>query len=347
MRRLPVFFLLDCSESMVGDKLDKVQEGIQKVVSSLRSNPYALETVYVSAIAFAGISKTIAPLVELPMFYPPKLPIGGGTNLGAGLDQLMVEIDRNVVKTTSEQKGDWKPIVYLLTDGRPTDESASSVARWNAEYRRRTKLIAIGIGESVDFAVLRSLTDTVLAISDLDHDLKGLFDWVSASVQLDCKAASTGVESSTNGPPTAGPVRLVKDVPPSADESCVTLIGRCQKSKRPYLMRYDRLDQKVATSDFSMDVASFHLSGCHPLSEDYFIWSGKLGAVPKIDANKLVGVPGCPYCGNISAFAVCSCGGLMCVGGPGASQCPWCDQLVEFGGGAAGDVEFEVARGRG
>jgi uncharacterized protein YegL len=40
---------------MVGDKLEKVEEGIKKVISALRSNPYALETVYVSAIAFAGV----------------------------------------------------------------------------------------------------------------------------------------------------------------------------------------------------------------------------------------------------------------------------------------------------
>ena len=132
MRRLPVFFLLDCSESMVGDNLRKMEEGLQAVVQSLRADPHALETVHISVIAFAGFAKTIVPLVELVSFYPPRLPLGGGTSLGAALDALMGEIDRSVVKTSPERKGDWRPIVYLFTDGRPTDDPGPAIARWNA-----------------------------------------------------------------------------------------------------------------------------------------------------------------------------------------------------------------------
>jgi uncharacterized protein YegL len=281
------------------------------------------------------------------MFYPPKLPIGGGTNLAAGLDELMKEIDRNLVRTTAETKGDWKPIVYLFTDGRPTEDVSLSAGRWAKSYAQRAKLVAIGIGESVDFSVLRQLTDNVLAVSDLERDSKGLFDWVSASVQTDCRSASTGLDPSSSTPSAAGPVRLVKDAPPSPDESCVTLVGRCQKAKKPYLMRYDRLDQRVGTADFAIDVANFHLSGCHPLSEDYFSWSGKSRSEFKIDANKLVGVPGCPYCGNISAFAICSCGSVLCVGGPGIATCPWCEQSIQFGEGGGEASDFEITRGRG
>ena len=47
MRRLPVFFVIDCSESMVGKPLEAVQEGIDLIIKSLRTDPYALETVYV------------------------------------------------------------------------------------------------------------------------------------------------------------------------------------------------------------------------------------------------------------------------------------------------------------
>ena len=72
MRRLPVFFVLDCSESMVGENLKKMEEGLSAIVKTLRTDPHALETVYISVIAFAGIAKTVAPLVEIVSFYPPK-----------------------------------------------------------------------------------------------------------------------------------------------------------------------------------------------------------------------------------------------------------------------------------
>ena len=136
MRRLPVFFVLDCSESMVGENLQQMQQGMQHVMQHLRKDPYALETVHVSVIAFSGIVRTLVPLVEVFAFYPVNLPLGGGTNLGQALEHLMNEIDRHVIKTTEEMKGDWKPIVYLFTDGRPTDRCEDAIYRWN------TKLVA-------------------------------------------------------------------------------------------------------------------------------------------------------------------------------------------------------------
>jgi uncharacterized protein YegL len=58
MRRLPVFFVLDCSESMAGQNIQQMQQGIQLIMQQLRKDPYALETVYVSVIAFAASSNT-------------------------------------------------------------------------------------------------------------------------------------------------------------------------------------------------------------------------------------------------------------------------------------------------
>ena len=36
MRRLPVFFVLDCSESMVGKNIEQMQQGIQLIMQQLR-----------------------------------------------------------------------------------------------------------------------------------------------------------------------------------------------------------------------------------------------------------------------------------------------------------------------
>lgn len=121
MRRLPIYFLVDVSESMVGEPIKQVENGMRQIVQELRTDPYALETAFISVIAFAGKAKSLSPLTELYKFYPPTFPIGGGTSLGSALDFLMDDIDKNVVKTTEERKGDWKPIVFLLqTEHQPT-----------------------------------------------------------------------------------------------------------------------------------------------------------------------------------------------------------------------------------
>ena len=59
MRRLPVYLVLDVSESMAGKAIEEVKNGIQLLTDALMSNPYAMETVYISVIAFAGKAKVL------------------------------------------------------------------------------------------------------------------------------------------------------------------------------------------------------------------------------------------------------------------------------------------------
>ena len=137
MRRLPIFLVIDVSESMVGNHLRYMQEGIDRLIKDLRKDPHALETVYLSVIAFAGVAKTLAPLVELYAFYPPRLPIGSGTSIGAALHHLMDEIDRQVVQNSKEQKGDYKPVVYFMSDGSSTDNPTTAISRWQQHFANR------------------------------------------------------------------------------------------------------------------------------------------------------------------------------------------------------------------
>ena len=348
MRRLPLFFVLDCSESMVGDNLKKMEDGLQAIVRALRADPHALETVYVSVVAFAGVARTIAPLVELVSFYPPKLPLGGGTNLGAALGALMREIDKSVMRTTAEHKGDWKPVVYLLTDGRPTDDPKPAIDEWNAKYARKATMVAIGLGKSAGFSSLRSLTQHVLVFEDSQEgDFRKFVNWVTASVVAQSKSVGEGAEAQALPKLDESILSLVKESSPMADEACVTLVGRCQKTRKPYIIKYERAMQDVATRDFKLQVARYEISGCYPLDEDYFAWSDPRSANLTVNTTELVGSPGCPHCGNICAFAVCGCGKLMCINGPQEAVCPWCEKAVAFAPAPMEEGGFDVGRGRG
>ncbi|AFL74825.1 TerY-C metal binding domain-containing protein [Thiocystis violascens] len=350
MRRLPVFFVLDCSESMVGDHLRQMEDGFQAVVRTLRGDPHALETVHLSVIAFAGVANTIVPLIEVFSFYPPKLPLGGGTSLGAALDALMAEIDRSVVKTTPDQKGDWKPLVYLFTDGHPTDDPGPAIARWNSRYARRASLIAVGIGKDTDFSVLKRLTENVILFEETrEGDFSRFVNWISASVVAQSKSLGEGLDSQTLPDLDERFMKIVKDPPPAlADVACVTLVGRCQKTRKPYLIKYERELQDVATLDFKFEVPIYRLTGCYPLDEDYFAWSDTRVVDLKVNTSDLIGAPGCPHCGNATAFAVCGCGKLLCINGPEEATCPWCEKQVTFTPRPASEDDgFDVGRGRG
>ncbi|MBB6372456.1 VWA domain-containing protein [Chryseobacterium shigense] len=163
MRRLPIYFLVDVSESMVGEPIEQVQEGIANIIRELKKDPYSLETVYISIIGFAGEAEVITPMQDIISFYPPKIPIGSGTSLSQGLIKVMDCIDRDIVKTTYERKGDWKPIVFLFTDGVPTDDATKAIERWNNKYHGKSNTIA---GNNNDRTKVDFMNDT-----DIDQQL--------------------------------------------------------------------------------------------------------------------------------------------------------------------------------
>ncbi|ENM2589107.1 TerY-C metal binding domain-containing protein [Escherichia coli] len=346
MRRLPVFFVLDCSESMIGENLKKMTDGLQMIVGDLRKDPHALETAWVSVIAFAGVARTIVPLHEIASFYPPRLPVGGGTSLGAALRELTVQIDTQVRKTTHEAKGDWKPVVYLLTDGRPTDDTTAEVKRWKDHYASKVNLIAVGLGPSADLNILRQLTENVMLFTESQEgDFTRFIKWITASVTAHSR--SVGDDKQPELSQTEYIVRLAKDEPVKAyDENCVTLTGRCSKTRRPYLMKYERPPARVSGLDFSLNLNSFNIAGCYLIDEDYFAWSDATATGLQVNTSELHGVPGCPHCGNASAFALCSCGKLLCIDGPDDVICPWCETGLSFSNDG-GNTNFDVNRGRG
>ena len=51
-RRLPVYLLIDTSGSMRGEPIESVKVGVEAMLSALRRDPYALETVNISIITY-------------------------------------------------------------------------------------------------------------------------------------------------------------------------------------------------------------------------------------------------------------------------------------------------------
>ncbi|MBK6737839.1 MAG: VWA domain-containing protein [Haliea sp.] len=349
MRRLPIYFLLDVSESMAGENHRKLEVGMESIVRSLRQDPYALETVYLSAIAFAGRVKTIAPLVELPLFYPPKLPLGSGTSLGQALFHLMSEIDRNTIKTTAEQKGDWKPMVFLITDGKPTDNYIPAIRKWTDEYQNKATIVAVALGRYADLKVLKELTENVLLLEKTGtEEFKKFIAWVTASVSSQSKSVETGASDKLAlAVVDKSVLQLVDDLRKfeAFDPDSVILVGRCQKKRLPYLMKYEKFPQELSGDAIRIDTSYFDFSGCYSLEEDYFSWSDGTPTKQTVNTSELRGAPGCPHCGAQVAFAMCSCGGILCINQPGKALCPWCEQTVQFDNQNEGD--FDVGRARG
>lgn len=182
MRRLPVYLLLDSSGSMRGEPIESVNRGIQMIVSSLRQNPLALETVHLSVLTFDDEARVAAPLTELLTFQCPELRVEKGlTSLGKGLSLLAKQIENEVVKATATRKGDWRPLVFIMTDGEPTDDWVAGIRAF--EKVKTGTVIACAMGKDCDTFILKKITENVLEMEQMDKaSFDAYFQWWSSSV---------------------------------------------------------------------------------------------------------------------------------------------------------------------
>jgi uncharacterized protein YegL len=207
MRRLPVYLLLDCSGSMMGEPIEAVKNGVQVMVSTLRNNPQAIETAFISVITFDSSARQLIPLIELSNFQMKDIQATGTTSLGDALKVLSTSIDNEVAKTTPETKGDWKPLVFIMTDGMPTDNWKSGLAEF--QKRKAGIVVACAAGNNADTDVLKQITENVVSLETADTQSIGkFFQWVTASIGV----SSTKVED--NGKEVGG----LNELPPPPSE---------------------------------------------------------------------------------------------------------------------------------
>lgn len=191
MRRLPVYLLLDTSGSMNGEPIEAVKNGVQVMISSLRQNPQAIETAFISVITFDSSATQVIPLTDLASFQMVDIKASGTTALGDALKLVANCIDKEVAKTTTEQKGDWKPLVFIMTDGIPTDDWQSGLTEF--KKRKVAYAVACAAGHGADSNILKQITDNVVSLDTADsQSIAKFFAWVTASIGV----SSTKVEDS-------------------------------------------------------------------------------------------------------------------------------------------------------
>ncbi|WP_405734975.1 VWA domain-containing protein [Streptomyces sp. NBC_01537] len=231
VRHLPVYLLLDCSWSMDGEPIEAVRRGLEIFDREAKGDEFSAKTVRVGVITFGRVlevgkkdgallvtknSEGAPGLVSIEDFVPPQLKAEGTTPLGAALRELNKSIDNDVApRVVGKQKGDWKPLIFILTDGQPTDAEGNPTDDWKKprqqvlarESKRLINLVTVGCGRSIDRETLREICmgDTyVLDEKDNEH-FSAYFRWMTQSV---------GAVARTVSIPGGGDRRVV-DLPPA------------------------------------------------------------------------------------------------------------------------------------
>lgn len=181
MRRLPIYLLLDVSGSMRGDPIASVNEGVRLLVKTLSADPYALETAFLSLITFNNKVEQVVPLTELYRFTAPELTAQFGTYLGKALKFLSTVAEKEIVRTTYETKGDWKPLVFIMSDGKSGDKISKALTEFNRHLFGNILVCATGSDPNIDD--LKLISNNVLKMQNMNKEtILYFFKWVSASV---------------------------------------------------------------------------------------------------------------------------------------------------------------------
>jgi uncharacterized protein YegL len=184
MRRWPVYLLIDSSGSMKGEPIHSVNVGISVMLSSLQEDPHALEEVYLSLITFDSNVKELTPLTSLEhQIDDIQLPRSGATHLGEALAFVADKVRSNVIKSTGDIKGDFRPMLFIITDGSPSDLMAFRESLPKIRESQFSEIVACAAGPKANTDYLLQVTKNVVVLENMDSSsFTQFFKWVSDSI---------------------------------------------------------------------------------------------------------------------------------------------------------------------
>lgn len=143
--RCPCLLLLDKSGSMSGEPINELNSGLLTFKEELLTDSLAVKRVEVAIITFGPV-KIENDFHTAPNFFPPNLQADGDTPMGEAIKQgiEMITQRKEVYKTNGISY--FRPWIFLITDGAPTDDWKSSTSILREVGRSNEDMAVMAVG---------------------------------------------------------------------------------------------------------------------------------------------------------------------------------------------------------
>lgn len=179
--RCPCLLLLDVSGSMRGQPIDELNAGLGTFKDELAADALAMKRVEVGIITFGPV-RTELPFQSASTFYAPTLTSQGDTPMGEAIRQGLEMVRQRKDEYRTNGIAYYRPWVFLITDGGPTDEwqSAAAAVR-EGETSKAFAFFAIGV-KGANMETLRKISSREPLMLD-GLRFRELFSWLSNSLR--------------------------------------------------------------------------------------------------------------------------------------------------------------------
>ncbi|MDX2592287.1 MULTISPECIES: VWA domain-containing protein [Streptomyces] len=149
MQILPFYMVCDESGSMAGGGVDAINSALPDLHQEISTNPSVADKTRFALIGFSTQASVLQPLADLSeLTQLPSLTAGGVTSFGAAFRLLKNTIERDVAELKAEGHDVYRPVVFFLSDGIPTDEGWRTDLKELNSFRYAPKIIAFGISDA-------------------------------------------------------------------------------------------------------------------------------------------------------------------------------------------------------
>lgn len=149
MQLLPFYMVCDESGSMAGGGVDAINSALPELHHEISTNPSVADKTRFALIGFSTQASVLQPLADLSeLTQLPSLSAGGVTSFGAAFRLLKDTIEKDVAALKAEGHDVYRPVVFFLSDGIPTDEGWRTALNDLNAFRYAPKIIAFGISDA-------------------------------------------------------------------------------------------------------------------------------------------------------------------------------------------------------